>query len=74
MSIISLRLNDDEMETLDEASKIYGCGVSSMIKQIVFDKLEDEFDLAAISDYEKQKKAGTLKTKPIDQVWKELGI
>ena len=47
MSIVSVRVNDDEMKVLNEFSKLYGCGVSSMIKRIVFERLEDEYDLKA---------------------------
>lgn len=65
MGIVSVRVNDDEMKVLNEFSKLYGCGVSSMIKRIVFEKLEE---------YEKEKANGTLKTCPIDDLWKELDL
>lgn len=41
MGIVSVRVNDDEMKILNEFSKLYGCGVSSLIKRIVFEKLEE---------------------------------
>lgn len=73
MSIISLRLNDEEKKTLEKASKVYGIGVSSMIKKLVFEALEDEYDLQMIADYEKKKEAGTLCVRPIEELWKETG-
>ena len=33
MSVISIRVNDDEKKILDSASKAYGCKVYSMIKK-----------------------------------------
>ena len=45
MSVISIRVNDDEKKILDSASKAYGCKVSSMIKKFVFEKLENDYDL-----------------------------
>lgn len=74
MSIVSLRLNDEETKVLTNASKLYGCGISSMIKQIVFERLEDDYDLQVIKDYEERKKNGTLELKSHEEVWKELGL
>ncbi len=74
MSVISLRLNKEEKEMLEKAAKIYGIGVSSMIKKLVFEALEDEFDLQVIADYEKQKEAGTLSVRPIEELWKETDL
>ena len=74
MSIVSVRVNDDEMKVLNEFSKLYGCGVSSMIKRIVFERLEDEYYLKAFEEYEKEKANGTLKTYPISDLWKESDL
>lgn len=74
MSIVSLRMNDEEMQALTNASKLYGCGISSMIKRIVFERLEDEYDLQVIADYETKKKDGVLNTEPIENLWKELDL
>ena len=52
MSVISIRVNDDEKAILENASKIYGCGISSMVKQLAFEKLEDEYDMKVIKEYE----------------------
>lgn len=74
MSVISVRVNNDEKDILENAAKVFGCGVSSMIKQIVFDKLEDEYDMRLIKKYEEQKADGTLTTRPIDELWAELEL
>lgn len=46
MSTISLRINEEEKRLLENASKSYGCSISSMIKKIVFEKLEDEYAIS----------------------------
>lgn len=74
MSVISVRVNNNELAMLENASKIYGCGISGMIKQIVFEKLEDEYDMRAIAEYETEKSNKTLKTRPIEEFWEELGL
>lgn len=73
-AIISVRVSDAEQELLNKAASIYGCGVSSLMKRLVFEKLEDEYDLHMIEDYENKKKAGTLKTRPANDLWAELNL
>lgn len=73
-SIISVRVSDSEQELLNKASALYGCGVSSLMKRLAFEKLEDEFDLSVIEEYERKKEAGSLKTRPVGELWKELDL
>ena len=73
-SICSIRINEEEKDILQKASKIYGCGISSMIKQIVFEKLEDDYDLKIIEEYEKDKKNKALKYYTADETWNILGV
>ncbi len=73
-AVISVRVSDSEKEVLTEASTLYGCGISSLIKKLVFEKLEDEYDLQAVAEYEKAKANGTLKTRNITELWKELDL
>ena len=74
MSVISIRVNDDEKKVLDSASKAYGCKVSSMIKKIVFEKLENDYDLKIFEEYEKDKANSTLKTYTREEAWKMLDL
>lgn len=74
MNIISVRVNDDEMAILEKASKLYSNKISSMIKQIVFEKLEEDYDIKAVMEYEKQKEAGTLETRDIEEVAIDMNI
>lgn len=73
-SVISVRVSDAEQELLNKAASIYGCGVSSLMKRLVFEKLEDEYDLHKIEEYEKKKKDGTLITRPASELWAELDL
>ena len=44
MSIVHLRFHDIETKVLQSRSKVYGCSIPNMLKQIVFEKLEEEYD------------------------------
>ena len=74
MSIVHLRFHDIETKVLQSRSKVYRCSIPNMIKQIVFEKLEEEYDLKIIDDYEKRKKKDTLKLKNHEEIWKELNL
>ncbi len=72
--IVSVRFNDEESKLLRQVSALYGCGVSSLIKRLAFEKLEDEYDLQIIRDYEAEKAADTLETIPYEEVRKSLDL
>lgn len=74
MNIVSIRINDEEKQILDQAMKVYNCGISTLMKTIVFEKLEDDFDLKLIQKHEENKKNKTAEYIEIEDVWKELGI
>ncbi len=74
MHVISVRVTDEEKQILDEAQKIYNCGTSTLLKRITFQKLEDDFDLKIIKDYQKNKKQNKLDLIEIEDVWKALNI
>lgn len=73
-SVISVRVNEAERKMLNKASAVYGCGISSLMKKLVFEKLEDEYDLKVIAEYEQEKADGTLELFDFDEVVKELAI
>ena len=73
-NIISVRVNEREKEILKKASALYGCAISSLMKKLVFEKLEDEYDLRAIEEYEKEKTDGTLELFDFDETVEELKI
>lgn len=73
-NVISVRVNEDERNILNKAAMIYGGGVSSMIKKLVFEKLEDDFDLKIMQEYEQKRANGLLELYTPDEVWKEIGV
>lgn len=74
MSVISLRLNENEEKLLREVAEFEGMGLSSYLKKIIFERLEDEYDLKIANEaYEKHMKNGA-KTIKFDDLIKELGV
>ena len=40
----------------------------------MLERIENEYDLNAFEEYEAEKEAGILKTRPINELWKELEL
>lgn len=74
MSVISIRVSEDEKELLRQVCAVYNCSISALMKKLVFERLEDEYDLQVIRDYENKKADGNLELYDHDDVWKELDI
>ncbi len=74
MSIISLRLNEKEEKLLKEVSEFEGLGISSYIKKIIFEKLEDDYDIKLADNAYKNHLATGMKTTSFDDLVKELGF
>ena len=71
-AVISVRVNDQEEAVLAQASELFHCRVSSLMEKLTFEKLEDEYDLRVIKEYEKAKTDGTLELFDFNDVVKEL--
>ena len=74
MSVISLRLNENEEKILKEISEFEGMGISSYIKKIIFERLEDEYDIKLADKAYKNYLATDKKTTSFDDLVKELGF
>lgn len=70
----SIRLSEDERQLVDSYAKIHAISVSEAFKKALFEKIEDEYDIAvANSAYDEYIKSGK-KSRPINELWKELDL
>ncbi|PGH25355.1 type II toxin-antitoxin system RelB family antitoxin [Fusobacterium animalis] len=74
MSVVSIRFNDDEEEILKNYVKSKGLSLSQYIKNIIFEKIEEEYDLKSVQEYLKAKSEGTLNLIPFEEAIKEWDI
>ena len=74
MSVVSIRFNDDEEEILKNYIKSKGLNLSQYIKNIIFEKIEEEYDLKLVQEYLKAKSEGALKLIPFEEAIKEWDI
>ena len=74
MSVVSIRFNDDEEEILKNYVKSKGLNLSQYIKNIIFEKIEEEYDLKSVQEYLKAKSEGTLNLIPFEEAIKEWDL
>ena len=74
MSVVSIRFNDDEEELLKNYVKSKGLNLSQYIKNTIFEKIEEEYDLKSVQEYLKVKSEGTLNLIPFEEAIKEWDI
>ncbi|MHB9334635.1 type II toxin-antitoxin system RelB family antitoxin [Fusobacterium polymorphum] len=74
MSVVSIRFNDEEEEILKNYVKSKEINLSQYIKNIIFEKIEEEYDLKSVQEYLKVKSEGTLNLIPFEEAIKEWDI
>lgn len=74
MSVVSIRFNDDEEEILKNYVKSKWVSLSQYMKNTIFEKIEEEYDLKSVQEYLKAKSEGTLNLIPFEEAIKEWDI
>ena len=74
MSVVSIRFNDEEEKILKNYVKSKEINLSQYIKNIIFEKIEEEYDLKSVQEYLKAKSEGTLNLIPFEETTKEWDI
>ena len=74
MSVVSIRFNDEEEKILKNYVKSKEINLSQYIKNIIFEKIEEEYDLKSVQEYLKAKSEGTLNLIPFEEAVKEWDI
>ena len=74
MSIISLRVPEEELNIFKSYAKHNNTTLSEIIRTTMIEKIETEYDLQVFADYEAEKAAGILKIRPINELWDEIDL
>lgn len=74
MGTITVRLNEMEQKVFEEYAKMYDVPLSSLMKQTLEERIEDELDLDAIKAYENQLETDDVSVYEHDEMKKMLGL
>lgn len=70
----SIRLTEEERALAESYAKLHSMSVGEAFKKALFERIEDEYDIAAYNTaYDEYVKDGKKST-PISELWKELGL
>ena len=71
---VSLSVTEDERRTMESYARVQGVNISEAIKNVFFQRLEDEFDLQRIKEHRKKKANGEVQFYSLEEAKKELGL
>ncbi|MEY8296948.1 MAG: type II toxin-antitoxin system RelB family antitoxin [Emergencia timonensis] len=70
---ISLRLSEEDSMLIKKYAEMHNISVSELVRQSVFDRIEEEYDLKAYDNALAEYQADSI-TYSLDEVEKELGL
>ena len=74
MTTVTLRLNKEEQSIFEEVVDLYGGKLSTAIKQLALDKIQEEYDLQLIRDFEEREKNNEVEFITFDDLRKDLNL
>ena len=74
MNTISLRMNDEEAKLLRDYVSVNNLNRSQFIRELIMDKLEEEFELDEARILHAHQKAKNEKKYDHTEVWEILGV
>jgi len=70
----SIRLTEEERALAESYAKIHSYSLSEAFKKALFEKIEDEFDIAVYNAAYKEYEESGKQSRSIEELWKELEI
>lgn len=70
----SIRLTDQEKSIADSYAKLHSLSLGEAFKQALFEKIEDEYDIAVAEEAHTEYVNNGKKSRPISELWKELEL
>ena len=70
----SIRLTEQERNLADSYARLHSISLSEAFKQALFEKIEDEYDIAVYDEaYAEYEKSGQ-KSRPIEDLWEDMEL
>ncbi|MBR3334572.1 MAG: antitoxin [Clostridia bacterium] len=68
----SIRLSEDERQLAESYAKLHSYSLSEAFKRALFEKIEDEYDIAVAESAYQEYVDGGRKSTPVKDFWREL--
>lgn len=70
----SIRLTPEEKSLAESYAKLHSMSVSEAFKRALFERIEDEYDLAVSEQAHEEYVESGEQSRPISEMWKDLGL
>ena len=70
----SIRLTAEEKKLADSYAKLHAISLVEAFKRALFEKIEDEYDIALADEAYNEYIRDGRKSRPIDELWRELDL
>lgn len=70
----SIRLTEQEKMIADSYAKLHSLSLGEAFKQALFEKIEEEYDIAVAEEAHMEYVDSGRKSRPISELWKELDL
>lgn len=70
----SIRLTEEEKKLANSYAKLHSLSLGEAFKKALFEKIEDEYDIAIAESAYKDYIDSGKESKPIEELWKELDL
>lgn len=74
MATITVRLNEDEKRLYEEYARYKNVPLSTLMKQVFNEKIEDEIDLKAILAYEDRVSTNEIEYVTFEEIKERIGM
>lgn len=70
----SIRLTEEEKNIASSYAKLHSMSLGEAFKKALFEKIEDEYDIAVYNDAYKEYLDSGKESRPIEELWQELDL
>ena len=70
----SIRLTDTEKALAESYAKLHAISLGEAFKRALFEKIEDEYDIALAEEAHEEYLRSDKQARPIEELWKELDL
>ena len=70
----SIRLTEQEKKVAESYARLHSMSLGEAFKQALFEKIEDEYDISIFEESYKEYLQEGLKSRPIEELWRELDL
>ncbi len=71
---LSISLTDEERMLVDSYSRLHSISIADAFKKALFEKIEYEYDITVADEAYAEYIGSGKKSRPIENLWEELGI